>query len=469
MKNLNTIIIAIILITNFTLTAQVAINTDGSNADPSAMLDVKATGLGLLAPRMAILDRPLNPATGLLIYQTDSNPGYYYFDGVYWQKIVGSFEENWFQNGSDIFNTNPGNIYIGTNSSDGHRLNVMNFSYGGSAVRGIEQDGPDMYSEGMLGLLNYAGNPHGLPVNVANIGVYGHKPNAGFEGAAVYGWNNDDNWKNYSGLFVADGSSTYTNYALYADADNAATNYAGYFKGRVEVYGNSGSDNAADSSSTVLYAEATHSGPHNTYAIHGKSYNEQGYGIGVYGEGGYKGVVGVSNNPTSLTTFGVYGFAGSAGGTRIGVYGQAFGGTDNWAGYFSGDVYVSSDMRIGTTTQATGYALSVDGKIACEEILVDDDGSWPDYVFDDSYDLMSLEDVEQSINENNHLPGLPSAKEVEENGFELAAMQKLVLEKVEELTLYTINQDKMIDRLNNKIETLEKENRKLNDAIKKRK
>jgi len=122
---------------------------------------------------------------------------------------------------------------------------------------------------------------------------------------------------------------------------------------------------------------------------------------------------------------------------------------------------VSSDLRIATTTQATGYALSVNGKVACEEVLVEDLASWPDYVFAEDYDLMSLEELEKSIQKNKHLPGLPSAAEVEENGLMLGDMQKRIMEKVEELTLYTIKQDKMIKELQDKMERLEKENAKL--------
>ena len=112
-------------------------------------------------------------------------------------------------------------------------------------------------------------------------------------------------------------------------------------------------------------------------------------------------------------------------------------------------------VGIGTVNTATGYKLSVDGKLACEEVLVKNSDNWPDFVFLDNYDLLSLENLELQIKENNHLPGIPSAKEVEENGFHLADMQKKVLQKVEELTLYTIEQGKLIMKLEKRIEELE--------------
>ena len=444
--------------------SQVAINNDNSAPDASAMLDVKATGLGLLAPRMTFANRPAAPATGLLIYQSDSNPGYYYYDGAAWQKIGRTADHYWGLNGSDITNTNAGNIYLGTaTDSEGHKLNVLHYSGSTSAaVRGVEQQGSFMYSAGSLGQLNWPGNPLGLPTYVANAGVFGFIPGNGVTAASVYGWNDDDgiNAANYGGLFVADGNSTGTNYAVYADADSAATNYAGYFKGRVHVEGNSINDGASDSTQTLFYAGVSlNGGFYDTRAVEGYSHSRPGYGVGVYGSGGYRGVEGrtVYDDYTG-TSYGVYGSASGSAGTRVGVYGYASGGTTNWAGYFSGSAYVSTDLRIGTTAAATGYALSVNGKIACEEVLVQDNLSWPDYVFDEDYNLMSLEELELSINENSHLPGLPPAVEVEANGFNVADMQRRVLEKVEELTLYTIEQGKLIQELQNEVKALKAEN-----------
>ena len=85
---------------------------------------------------------------------------------------------------------------------------------------------------------------------------------------------------------------------------------------------------------------------------------------------------------------------------------------------YRNDIVIQSDGRvcIGTSSAATGYALSVNGKAVCTEVLVEALANWPDYVFSDDYDLMTLSDLEQSIKENKHLPGIPSAVDVEENG-----------------------------------------------------
>ena len=81
---------------------------------------------------------------------------------------------------------------------------------------------------------------------------------------------------------------------------------------------------------------------------------------------------------------------------------------------------------------------------------------WADYVFKKDYSLKSLEEVEKHINEKGHLPNVPSAKEVVENGINVAEMDAKLLEKIEELTLYSIEQNKKIKEQNERIERLEK-------------
>jgi hypothetical protein len=111
------------------------------------------------------------------------------------------------------------------------------------------------------------------------------------------------------------------------------------------------------------------------------------------------------------------------------------------------------DGRIGiwTTTPATGYALSVKGKIMCEELRVQLSGSWPDYVFSDNYELPSIHQLEKYIQLNKHLPGIPAASNLEMEGLAVGDMQKRMMEKIEELTLYIIQQQKEIEALKARI------------------
>jgi hypothetical protein len=92
MKALKTLFIALAFIATYTLNAQIAVTTDGSSTDGSAMLEVKSTDKGFLPPRMTESQRDAisNPATGLIIYQTDETAGLYQFDGTTWATIGGS-------------------------------------------------------------------------------------------------------------------------------------------------------------------------------------------------------------------------------------------------------------------------------------------------------------------------------------------------------------------------------------------
>lgn len=114
-------------------------------------------------------------------------------------------------------------------------------------------------------------------------------------------------------------------------------------------------------------------------------------------------------------------------------------------------------VTIGTATPASGYLLSVDGKVIAEEIRVELSGNWPDYVFGKNYDLLSIQEVEKTISEKGHLPNMPSAQEVETSGgFHVGQMQTKLLEKVEELTLYIIQLKKENDVLKSRVDAMSK-------------
>jgi hypothetical protein len=101
-------------------------------------------------------------------------------------------------------------------------------------------------------------------------------------------------------------------------------------------------------------------------------------------------------------------------------------------------------VGIGTTNPQS--ELSVNGKITAKEIEVLITG-WPDFVFENNYKLKSLQEVESFISANGHLPNVPSAKEVEEGGINLGKLNATLLQKIEELTLYVIDQNKEIEKL----------------------
>ncbi len=109
-------------------------------------------------------------------------------------------------------------------------------------------------------------------------------------------------------------------------------------------------------------------------------------------------------------------------------------------------------VGIGTDSPHSAYKLSVNGKIRAKEIVVE--SGWADFVFEKNYKLMPLEEVEAYIYAHKHLPDVPSAKEVEENGVSVGEIEAKLLQKVEELTLYLIELKKENAALAQRVEQL---------------
>jgi hypothetical protein len=106
------------------------------------------------------------------------------------------------------------------------------------------------------------------------------------------------------------------------------------------------------------------------------------------------------------------------------------------------------------------FQLEDNGLLRTREIRIDAT-SWADHVFHADYKLPKLKDVAKFIDENNHLPGIPSATELEENGINVGEMQTLQMQKIEELTLYMIEMDQKMEAMQAEINDLKKENETL--------
>ncbi len=105
----------------------------------------------------------------------------------------------------------------------------------------------------------------------------------------------------------------------------------------------------------------------------------------------------------------------------------------------------ASDLALVVKNGATtNFKVDGAGNIRARKLELDLQSEWPDYVFKDNYELKSLEEVETYVKANNHLPDVPSEKEVRENGIDVAEMDGVLLQKIEELTLYIIEQNKTI-------------------------
>jgi len=97
------------------------------------------------------------------------------------------------------------------------------------------------------------------------------------------------------------------------------------------------------------------------------------------------------------------------------------------------------------TTDSKGYKLAVNGSAIATSVTVKANGSWPDYVFKSSFHLPSLTEVKTYVDLNHHLPEIPSEKEIAANGLNLGDINRLLIKKVEELTLYLIDKDKQLN------------------------
>ncbi len=120
----------------------------------------------------------------------------------------------------------------------------------------------------------------------------------------------------------------------------------------------------------------------------------------------------------------------------------------------------NGNVGIGTGTAAPPEKLTVNGDVRAKKIVVTQQG-WADYVFDSAYTLRPLQDVDRFIKANNHLPGMPSAKEVDQQGLDLGEVVKRQQVKIEELTLYLIELKKTNDAQTQLIELLQERMEKL--------
>jgi hypothetical protein len=261
-----------------------------------------------------------------------------------------------------------------------------------------------------------------------------------------------------------DGNTAIGSLALWSN-NNSSNTAIGYYAG----YNNNGSGNVfigneagiSESGSNKLYIN-NDNGNANNALIYGEfntdklSINNK-LGIGMMSQSFPLEVKGILNGNSDLIK--LYNSAGEAK-WHMNILPN---GTLNFAETGQADYRLAlgpgGEVLIGNK-EATGYRLSVDGKIATTEVRVQPSAVWPDYVFMPSYNLMSLPELEKSIDNHKHLPGIPSAEEIEKEGIQVGEMQRKMMEKIEELTLYIID-------LNKKIEVLQSENKAQGEQIKK--
>lgn len=401
--------------------------------------------------------------------------GFQGYDGTAWLPLDGAgtgTDADW-TSGSNAF----GNLWsnanarfsVGTDDPEGHRFRSAMLLSDHAAVLAEEKStsflGTTLYSEARLAWWNDT-DPLGLPVDVDNIGVFGRKTTSGNPGAGVYGWTVDDAAENYGGIFAATGNGT-TNYALYATATGGGTNWAGYFNGRVrtgllEAAGDASVAGALSVGLDLAVPSVTASD--GILEVSGNLVTDGRLTVDQYAIiGGYANVGGRLKVFDYAEAQGSVYVQSAVNGTRTNLahtstddtwlWNEDGGDVVLWTTAVSGTVQHQlrlndqGQVLIGPGSPATGFKLSVSGKAIAEEVWIQQVADWPDYVFAPDYERPSLEELDRRISELGRLPGMPSAEAVAEQGVASGEMLRLLLEKVEELTLYTIEQQAEIDAL----------------------
>lgn len=153
------------------------------------------------------------------------------------------------------------------------------------------------------------------------------------------------------------------------------------------------------------------------------------------------GRIGVGKTPTFA-----FDVNGAINASSINLNGQPITLTQ-WINNGSNINFSAGMVSIGTTRTPLGYRLAVGGKIISEEVVVRIQANWPDYVFANDYKLPPLAEVEKFVRVNKHLPDVPTAAQVSDNGIAIGELNTILMQKVEELTLYLIEQEKRIQTL----------------------
>lgn len=383
------------------LAQSVGIGTAVPNA--SAQLDVASNTKGLLVPRMTLTQRNaiVSPATGLLIYQTDNTPGFYYYNGASWiQFSTGSATNYWTASGTNIFNNNTGNVGIGVNPP-AYKLDIDGRIRIRTGTLGNVSTSSGMWLEDFRTGTNRIF--FGMQDSI-HAGFYG-------SGAGDVGWDFNFNATNGNVGIGADNPTD----KLHVKGEMRLDPRGAFGGARLKMYSATNIDN----SWIYFYNQFSATNP--------------------------SAVIGYSAGNDYLLLSGGLGdvFIKDAG---VGIETASP----------AAKLHVNGNVMVGTGIPANGYLLSVNGKMISEEVRVSLYGTpdWPDYVFENDYKLKPLPELEKLIRQQKHLPGIPAAAQVKKEGFDLGDMNRRLLEKIEELTLYIIQQDKKINSLEEKVQGL---------------
>jgi len=393
----------------FPATGSAGIGT--TTPDASSLLEVKSTTKGVLISRMtkAQRDAIATPATGLLIFQTNSTPGFYYFNGTAWVAIS-----------SKGANTTLSNLVSPT------AINQSLLPGFGLLDIGSEtQPWGSGYFSSRIGIGTTVSGTHS-PLQFGNT-VANRK---------LVLWETANNDHQFYGFGINGSTLRYQVDAITSDHVFFAGNSTSASVELMRIKGN-GFVGIGSSAPSCKLDIGSYTNNFDTY-------------LGIKTTGGSVHKAGIKLRHFNDN----YGFDIISDETVNGFFIKHH--FNDAVGVNVLFIDANNNVGIGTTTNATGYKLSVAGKIICTELKVQLQ-PFPDYVFDKNYKLLSLKDVENHINTYSRLPGMPAAGEIEKKGMSVGQMEGKLVEKVEELTLYIIQQQKQIESMQQMMEKLQQQ------------
>ena len=517
-------------------TQNVGIGTSTPNA--SAQLDVTSTSKGLLVPRMTTAQRTAiaSPANGLMVYDTNLN-AFYFYNGSTWAAVnnSGGGSDNWATSGNNIYNSNTGNVGIGsatgikeklsvkgnlfvthTNGNDlvngGNKavLNLHGANTGSGVINFLKPDtsvAATIYYGNILSqfVLQNGGNSNQLFLRSnGNVGINTGSPsqkldvdgnirsrddlvvdsNVTIKGKAEVTGRIEAGGviETTGGLSAIQGAGLYvTGTSLMEGNVTASSNFTsngtGSFGGNI----NSNSSMSITDAAAILSLKSNASTEKGFVQLSGDDLRVGTFSSNTLGK--FQVRTGGADNLT-VASNGNVGIGTEAPQSKLHVTGRglfrgtgevvAIDGTSNPnIGFYYNTVFRSfisqtptnlvigvngaglqldaTQIAIGAVVPAaSGYRLTVSGKVICEELKVQLQGAWPDYVFQKKYNLMPMSELRDFINTNNHLPNIPAAAAMEKEGMEVGEMQRKMMEKIEELTLYVLELEEKVNALSKK-------------------
>jgi trimeric autotransporter adhesin len=519
-----------------------------STPDASAQLDITSTSKGLLIPRMNLSQRNLiaTPTAGLMIYQTDNTPGFYFYNGSLWSAVSSAFALPFANNYTGAANALSIDMLGNLNNAT---FKTATYNAGSKGFFGEARG-----NNSVAGYFTVAGSPTGanaLQTDVGDVLLNTTSGKVGIGTSTVlaaaklqikssgFGMIHTDLTDNVQVASYVSASGgwlgTRSNHSLHLFANNSlervtltpAGNFGIGTTAPISILDINGRarlrDNGVNNSAGIWYnktanADGAFVGMINdtTFGFYGAT-APGGWQIGMDVKNGLMGIG--TTDPTAPLSFannignkialwgdatgGHYGLGiqgsllqmySSASNADIAFgYGSSYAFTENarlfgagnmhlgkystWAtaiddrkiNFGDGDYayigevgaddrlelragafnFKNGDVFIGTNDfiKGAGYKLRVGGKIFSEEVRVQLQSAWPDYVFEKKYKRLSLLELEKYVDENKHLPNIPSAEEIEKDGQHLGEIQRKMLEKIEELTLYILDQNKRIEKI----------------------